>query len=213
MLRNPLFFIFHGGRGWGGPDPLSPLWIRTCKSVPILTLNIQEDVLPVSGCITASCGLAGDGAVTQIEISRVCKYSMCGSRGGGQGVRTPLKNHKNIGFSSNTGPDSLKNRSYQASIQCWANIGTPVKRHLMAFRWRADDGPLKGVLGSPTLINLKKNVVKVGPPLTNLSGSAQVMFIYNYLIRASLRRVRNRKIIFLFLNQHICCGYSKEPSL
>ena len=22
----------------------------------------------------------------------------------------------------------------------------------------------------------------------------------------------NRKIVFLFLNQHICCGYSKEPS-
>ena len=29
----------------------------------------------------------------------------------------PLKNHINIGFSSNTGPDPLKNRSYQASIQ------------------------------------------------------------------------------------------------
>ena len=29
--------------------------------------------------------------------------------GGGQGVRTPLlKNHKNIGFLSNTGPDPLK---------------------------------------------------------------------------------------------------------
>ena len=25
-------------------------------------------------------------------------------------------------------------------------------------------------------------------------------------------RVCNRKIIFLFLNQNICCGYSKEPS-
>ena len=23
---------------------------------------------------------------------------------------------------------------------------------------------------------------------------------------------RNRKMIFLFLNQNICCGYSKEPS-
>ena len=28
---------------------------------------------------------------------------------GGQGVRTPLKNHKNKGFLSNTGPDHLKN--------------------------------------------------------------------------------------------------------
>ena len=25
-------------------------------------------------------------------------------------------------------------------------------------------------------------------------------------------RVRNRKLFFLFLNQTICCGYSKEPS-
>ena len=28
---------------------------------------------------------------------------------GGQGVRTRLENHKNIGFLSNTGPDPLKN--------------------------------------------------------------------------------------------------------
>ena len=39
---------------------------------------------------------------------------MGGSRGG-QGIRTPLKNHKNIGFLSNTGPnagpDLLKNHS------------------------------------------------------------------------------------------------------
>ena len=52
--------------------------------------------------------------------------------GGGQGVRTPLKNLKNIGFSSNTGPDPLKNPNYQDSIQCWAIVGTPAKHHLMA---------------------------------------------------------------------------------
>ena len=48
---------------------------------------------------------------------------------GGQGARTnPVKNHKNIVFSSNTGLDPLKNCSYEASIQCWAIIGTPAKR-------------------------------------------------------------------------------------
>ena len=26
-------------------------------------------------------------------------------------------------------------------------------------------------------------------------------------------RVHNRKLFFLFLNQNICCGYSKEPSM
>ena len=30
---------------------------------------------------------------------------------GGMGVRTPMKNHKNIGFLSNTDPDSLKNHN------------------------------------------------------------------------------------------------------
>ena len=30
-------------------------------------------------------------------------------QGGGGGIRTPLKNHKNIGFLSNTGSDPLKN--------------------------------------------------------------------------------------------------------
>ena len=50
-------------------------------------------------------------------------------RGGGQGVPTPPENHKNIGFPSNIGLDALKSRSYQASIQCWAIIVLPAKRH------------------------------------------------------------------------------------
>ena len=67
-------------------------------------------------------------------------------RGGGVGGPDhPLKNHKNRGFSSNIG---LKNGSYQARIQCWAIIDTPAKRHLMAFRWRPDDGLLIAALGS-----------------------------------------------------------------
>ena len=88
-------------------------------------------------------------------------------------VRTPLKNHKSIGFSSNTGPDPLKNRSWEASIQCWAFMGIPAKRHLMVFRWRADDGPLKVGLRSSLLSSiLKTNVVKVVSPLIKLIGSA-----------------------------------------
>ena len=54
--------------------------------------------------------------------------------GGDRGSRPPMKNLKNIGFPSNTGPDPLKNRSYQASIQCWAIVGMPAKPHLMEFR-------------------------------------------------------------------------------
>ena len=44
-----------------------------------------------------------------------------GSRGGGRGPDPyPLKNHKTIGFLSNTGPE--KSQSYKASIQCWAIV-------------------------------------------------------------------------------------------
>ena len=38
-----------------------------------------------------------------------CGTSWVDPDGEGTGVWTPLKNHKNIGFLSNTGPDPLKN--------------------------------------------------------------------------------------------------------
>ena len=41
-----------------------------------------------------------------------------------------------------------KSQSCKASIQCWAIIGPPAKRHLMAFRWWADDSPHIVVLNS-----------------------------------------------------------------
>ena len=51
------------------------------------------------------------------QLRRNCEHqervlSMGGSKGGGgedRGSGPPLKNHKNIGFLSNTGPDPLKN--------------------------------------------------------------------------------------------------------
>ena len=63
---------------------------------------------------------------------------MRGSRGDrGSGPPSPLKNHKNIGFLSNMGPDPRE--SYQACIQCGVIIGTLAKRRLngvsLASRW------------------------------------------------------------------------------
>ena len=49
---------------------------------------------------------------------------------GGQGVPTPLKNHKLIGFPSNTGPDPLKNHKATKPAFNGASIGPPAKRHL-----------------------------------------------------------------------------------
>ena len=44
------------------------------------------------------------------------------------GPPPPKKNHKNIGFSSNTGPDPLRNHCYRASIQCCAIVRTLAER-------------------------------------------------------------------------------------
>ena len=84
----------------------------------------------------------------------------CGFGEGTGAQHPPLKNHKNIWYSSNTGLDPLKNHCYQASIQCLAIIGTPSKRHFMAFCWRADDGPLLVVLGSSIPSSAKKKKIK-----------------------------------------------------
>ena len=70
------------------------------------------------------------------------------SRGGDRESGTSLKNQKNIGFPSNTGPDPLKSQSYQARIQCRAIFGI------------ANDGPLI-VIG--IWILPKKQQLKVGP--------------------------------------------------
>ena len=90
-------------------------------------------------------------------------FIMCVSKGG-TGGPDPAEKSQNIGLnSSNTGPDPLKNHSYQASIQCWAIIGRPAKRHLMAFGWWADDGPFIVEFGSSLPSSTKKNLSKVDP--------------------------------------------------
>ena len=75
---------------------------------------------------------------------------MCRSRGGGWGGGAggpdpppPLKNHKDIGFLSQTDPDPLKNHKKAANP---AFIGTPVKRYLNGDSLEADDGPKHVVL-------------------------------------------------------------------
>ena len=51
---------------------------------------------------------------------------MCKSRGGYRGSGPPLKNHKNIRFLSNVGPDPLKNHKATKP----GKISTPAKHHL-----------------------------------------------------------------------------------
>ena len=59
---------------------------------------------------------------------------------GGQGVLTPLKNHKNIGFLSNTGSDPLKNHKATKPTFNVGQSSAPVSE--TPFKWRFAGGPM-----------------------------------------------------------------------
>ena len=99
--------------------------------------------------------------------------SACADPEGDRGSGPPWKITKNIGFLSNTGSDPLKN---QAAIQCWTIIGLPAKRHLIAFRWWADNGPLLVIFWSSLPWSTKKTLSELNP-LWQLSGSAHVVLL------------------------------------
>ena len=62
-------------------------------------------------------------------------------RGRGRGDRPPLKNHKNIGFFSNTGPDHLKN--HKVTKPAFNNVPSTVRqRNAISFKWRFAGGPM-----------------------------------------------------------------------
>ena len=83
---------------------------------------------------------------------------------------SPLKNHIDICFFSNTGSDPLTNhKTTKSAFNVWPS--SVRQRNAMAFWWRGDDVPLIVVFGSTLPLSTKKEV-KVGPPLTKLSGSA-----------------------------------------
>ena len=95
---------------------------------------------------------------------------VCVWGGGEQGVRTPppLKNQKDIGFLSNTGPDPLKNhKDTNPAFNVGAIIGTPAKRHLNGVSLA---GPWWPNFSGIWILSLTKK--KVGTPLKKLSGSA-----------------------------------------
>ena len=67
-------------------------------------------------------------------------YKICANPegGGGQGVQTPLKNHKATGFLSSTGLDLLKN--HKATKPAF-NVG-PGGPMMACFKWYLEPLPL-----------------------------------------------------------------------
>ena len=109
---------------------------------------------------------------------------MCGFRkGGGREFRSPLKNHKNIGFLSKTGLDPLKN--HKATKQVF-NVGPSSARQ--RIKWYLDP-PSPGQLIKK---KKKKTLSKLDPPLTKLYGSTPVLF---YAAKRNLIGLNNLKPI------------------
>ena len=73
---------------------------------------------------------------------------------GGQGVQPPLKDHKNLGLLSNTGPDPLKKKNPKIPSQ-----NSMLGHHLHSsetpfkFKWRFVGGPMMACWILPSLIN------------------------------------------------------------
>ena len=99
-----------------------------------------------------------------------------GEGGGERGGKNSLKNHKSIGLQSNTGPDSLK--IHKAAKPAF-NAGPSSARSETPFKWRFAGGPMMARFLwyldrrlSHHQLRRRKNVFKVRPSLTKLSGSA-----------------------------------------
>ena len=104
-----------------------------------------------------------------------------GVGGGGRGSGSPLNNHKNIGFHSNTGANPLKSKSYQEGIQGLAVIGTPAN----VIQWR--------FAGEPMIVRFFQiKDVRVGPLLTKLSGVAHAIptqILSMHMLKVSMFRI------------------------
>ena len=83
---------------------------------PLLFLKVQRIIPALMPSINKN--------ITRSPRRNYRRQTMCETRGGGgQGIRPlPLKNHKNKGFFSNSGPDPLKNHK--------------------AAKWRFTGGPM-----------------------------------------------------------------------
>ena len=79
------------------------------------------DLFVFSGQCISSCTLAHTDHV-RIQRGRV------------QGSRPPQKKHENIGFLSNTGPDTLKTKPA-------LDVGPTSARQQTPFQWRLAGGP------------------------------------------------------------------------
>ena len=100
-----------------------------------------------------------------------------GGTGGPDPPPPPPKNHKNIEFLSNTGPDPQefsKLPSQHSTLGHHRHVSeTPL---IKAFRWRADDGPLLVIFGSSLPYKRRKKPLSEFGSRSDPNGIQERMF-------------------------------------
>ena len=103
----------------------------------------------------------------------------------GVGVWTPLKNNKNIGFPSNIGPDPLKITKLPSQHSMLGHHRPGSQMPFFLPKW---------IL--PPTHQLKKNVFKVGPPLTKLSRSTTHVYeLYVIVLWTYAKKKMNHQVV------------------
>ena len=104
-------------------------------------------------------------------------YGSSGGGGTGGPDGPPLKSQKYRVSLQYWYGSPEKSQSKLARIQCSFIIGSPAKRHLNGISLEGRWWPAYSVIWIiPLLIKLKKSVLKIGPPLTKLSGSTHAWY-------------------------------------
>ena len=117
-----------------------------CKQILYISCYFRFDVPGISAMNFMLYNSLGGGGIASLrsdpQVQFFSQYNfMPGSRGVGQGGQDPLprKNHKNIGFLSNTCPDPLKN--HKADKPAF-NFGPSLALQPMPFKWHFAGGPI-----------------------------------------------------------------------
>ena len=128
------------------------------------------------------------------------QYNSWADPEGGQVVRTPSENHKNIGFPSNIDPDSLEITKLPSQHSMVGHIDTPAKRHFNGVSLAGRLWPtFSGISISSPSHQLKKKTknVSVGPPWQNfLDPRMQLALGPNAFLVCCIPRKKNMVTIF-----------------
>ena len=92
-------------------------------------------------------------------------------RGTGVPDPLPLKNHKNIGFQSNTGPDPLKITKLPSQHSI-LGLHRPVPVSETPFKWRFAGGPMMPMPALSAILIVSPLIKKKHCHMAKLSGSA-----------------------------------------